>query len=152
MEQRFELDVSASRPVLRLDHLFPGCTALIDTGALFPVWTKNRDLLEALGAKICKRNVLFSGFGGNVSGDIYTFTLQLGNLIYPEMHIMACENNDIPGYFIFSATMFKNTVYTIDDIEKKFIIVTQDHQICRNIIIKDENGIMHVLCETAACE
>lgn len=66
MEQRFELDVSASRPVLRLDHLFPGCTALIDTGALFPVWTKNRDLLEALGAKICKRNVLFSGFGGNV--------------------------------------------------------------------------------------
>ena len=39
------------------------------------------------------------------------FTLHLGKLIYPQMHIMACENDDIPGYFIFSATMFKNTVY-----------------------------------------
>lgn len=64
------------------------------------------------------------------------------------MHIMARENNDIPGYFIFSATMFKNTVYTINDIEKKFIIVAKDHQICRNIVVKDVNGIMHVLCET----
>lgn len=147
MEQRFNLEVSADRPVLKLDHLFPGCTALIDTGALFPVWTKSRELLEALGAKMCKRNVLFSGFGGNAYGDIYTFTLRLGRLVYPEMHIMACENNDIPGYFIFSATMFKNTVYTIDDVEKKFVVVTKDFQVCRNIVIKDADGVMHVLCE-----
>ena len=60
--------------------------------------------------------------------------------------------DDIPGYFIFSATMFKNTVYTINDIEKKFIIVTQDHQICRNSIINGEDGIMHVLCETVSSE
>ena len=152
MEQRFDLEVSADRPILRLDYIFPGCTALIDTGALFPVWTKSRELLEALGAKVCKRNVLFSGFGGNVYGDIYTLTLQLGSLTYPEMHIMSCENNDIPGYFIFSATMFKNTVYTINDIEKKFIIVTQDHQICRNIIINGEDGIVHVLCESVSSE
>lgn len=39
MEQRFDLEVSADRPILRLDYLFSGCTALIDTGALFPVWT-----------------------------------------------------------------------------------------------------------------
>ena len=42
MEQIFDLEVSADRPILRLDDLFPGCTALIDTGALFPVWTKSR--------------------------------------------------------------------------------------------------------------
>ncbi len=113
MEQIYDLEVSADRPILRLDNLFPGCTALIDTGALFPVWTKSRGLLEALGAKIVKRNISFSGFGGDACGDIYTFTLQLGKLIYPQMHIISCENNDIPGYFIFSATMFKNTVYTI---------------------------------------
>lgn len=132
MEQRFDLEVCADRPILRLDHLFPGCTALIDTGALFPVWTKNRELLEAMGAKICKKNVLFSGFGGNVYGDIYTFTLRLGNLIYPEMHIMSCENNAIPGYFIFSATMFKNTVYTINDIEKNLSLL---HRIIRYVVI-----------------
>lgn len=39
----------------RLDDLFPGCTALIDTGALFPVWTKSRELLEALGAENVKK-------------------------------------------------------------------------------------------------
>lgn len=70
MEQIFDLEVSADRPILRLDDLFPGCTALIDTGALFPVWTKSRELLEALGAKIVKRNISFSGFGGDTCGDI----------------------------------------------------------------------------------
>lgn len=149
MEQIFDLEVSADRPILRLDDLFPGCTALIDTGALFPVWTKSRELLEALGAKVVKRNISFSGFGGDACGDIYTFTLHLGKLIYPQMHIMACENDDIPGYFIFSATMFKNTVYTIDAIEKKFIIATKDNQICRNLLITDTDGIIHVLCVTA---
>lgn len=54
MEQRFDLEVSADRPILRLDHLFPGCTALIDTGALFPVWTKTEVYLKRWERKCAK--------------------------------------------------------------------------------------------------
>lgn len=47
MEQRFDLEVSADRPVLRLDYLFPGCTALIDeagNGAKKIEWDAKRFL------------------------------------------------------------------------------------------------------------
>ena len=47
MEQRFDLEVSADRPVLRLDYLFPGCTALIDeaeNGAKEIEWDAKRFL------------------------------------------------------------------------------------------------------------
>lgn len=146
MENIFWLDRNAQRPIMRLDNIFPGCSALLDTGALFPVWTKSSDLLEEIGAEFVKSDVLFGGFGGNAVGDLYKITLKLGNIIYPNMHIIACENNNIPGYFIFSATMFKDMVYTIDDCNKKLIINTLDNQICRNLLIQDSDGKLHVLC------
>lgn len=145
MEQIFNLDASANRPIILLDNIFNGCTALIDTGALFPIWTKDVRLLEALGAELVKKNVNFGGFGGDAEGDIYKITLDLGKFIYPNMHIIACRNDEIPGFFIFSATMFKHAIYTIDDITKKFIVKTIDNQICRNLIIKDTNGKLSVL-------
>jgi hypothetical protein len=57
--------IDSDRPIVKLDYIFSGCTALIDTGALFPVWTKDTKLLEQLGAKLVKKDVGFNGFGGN---------------------------------------------------------------------------------------
>jgi hypothetical protein len=138
--------IDSDRPIVKLDYIFNGCTALIDTGALFPVWTKDTKLLEQLGAKLVKKDVGFNGFGGKAIGDLYEITIKIGALIFPYMNIIACKNEDIPGFFIFSATMFKNAIYTIDDINKKFIIRTVDNQICRNLKIRDKNGQIHVLC------
>lgn len=72
MEQIFNLDASANRPIILLDNIFNGCTALMDTGALFPIWTKDVKLLKALGAELVKKNINFGGFGGNAKGDIYS--------------------------------------------------------------------------------
>jgi hypothetical protein len=137
--------VEADRPIVRLDNIFKGCTALIDTGALFPVWTKEEELLKALGANLVKKSLSFSGFGGSTKGNLYTISIKVGELIYPNMHIIACKNEAIPGFFIFSSTMFKGTIYTVDDINKKFVIETADNQVCRNISIKDNNGKLYVL-------
>ena len=41
MKVAIPLDKNVKRPVICLDEMFPGCTALIDTGALIPVWTKD---------------------------------------------------------------------------------------------------------------
>lgn len=61
MQLTIQLDKFARRPIARLDW-FKDCRALIDTGALFPVWTKGEMLLAKLGARLEKENVSFSGF------------------------------------------------------------------------------------------
>lgn len=40
MDLRFDLVVGANRPIIELNEIFKGCTALLDTGAILPVWTK----------------------------------------------------------------------------------------------------------------
>jgi len=70
MQLVISLNQSARRPIARLNW-FPGCLALIDTGALFPVWTKSESLLVKLGGKLQKSNVSFSGFGGKTYGHLY---------------------------------------------------------------------------------
>lgn len=145
MEQIFTLQPGTNRPIIKLDDIFPGCTALIDTGAVFPVWTKDFKLLEGLGAKLYKRDIPFGGFGGITKGDVYKFTLTLGNIVFPEMQIMACHNDNIPGFFLFSATMFNKLNYTIDNQNKKLILSTWDNQCSFNLTIIDEKGNLHVM-------
>lgn len=55
------LDATQQRPVVVLKNL----TALLDTGAYIPVWTDDEEILVSdLGAKLVKKDVPFSGFGG----------------------------------------------------------------------------------------
>lgn len=117
-----------------MDKLFPGCTALLDTGAIIPVWTKDVELLQGLGARFYKQNVEFAGFGGKTKGDLYKINLSLDKIIFPELPIIVHNSDNIPGYFIFSATMFKNMIYTVDDITKQFVVVCPDNQVCHGKI------------------
>lgn len=146
MKLIYNLEENTNRPIIRLDDLFKGCNALLDTGAIFPLWTKDKFLLIALGAKLYRTNVSFTGFGGTTKGDVYIINLKFGSIYYPRLQIMACKNDKIPGYFIFSATMFQKMSYTIDNITKKLYIVTPDNQLCYNLSILDSNGKIHVLC------
>lgn len=50
MNVRLDLEEYTNRPIIKLDNIFPGCNALLDTGALFPLWTKDVELLKSLGA------------------------------------------------------------------------------------------------------
>ena len=53
MQLTLKLDENARRPVVKLDWFY-GCRALLDTGALFPVWTGSEKILDKLGAKYQK--------------------------------------------------------------------------------------------------
>lgn len=137
------LDQSARRPIARLDW-FTGCRALIDTGALFPIWTKSESLLIKLGGRLEKHNVPFSGFGGMTYGHLYRINFNLNGLQYIDMPIVVKPMNDLNCHMILSATMFEKMVYTIDNINKHLSIDTKDNQIVRILRISDEYSRLSV--------
>lgn len=137
------LNQTARRPIARLNW-FPGCLALIDTGALFPVWTKSENLLVKLGGKPQKRNVSFSGFGGKTYGHLYRVNFNLNGLQYIDMPIVVKPMEDLNCHIIISATMFENMIYTIDTINKHLSIDTMDNQVVRILRLSDEQSNLSI--------
>lgn len=143
MQLDISLDKSARRPIARLEWFF-GCRALIDTGALFPVWTKSESLLVKLGGKLERNNISFSGFGGKTDGQLYRVNFNLNGLQYIDMPVVVKPMNDLNCHIILSATMFENMIYTIDTINKYMSIDTKDNQIVRILKVSDEYGKLSV--------
>ncbi len=90
-----KLDSTRQRSVVILDN---GLTALLDTGAYIPVWTDEEDILTSeLGAELVRKDVPLSGFGGCTHGNMYKVNIDIGGILYPNMHLIA--NNDINATF-----------------------------------------------------
>lgn len=142
-----KLDMTQQRPVVLLENAL---TALLDTGAYIPIWTDEEDiLLSDMGGKLVKTKVPFTGFGGIAYGNLYQVSLKVGDLIFPNMHIIA--NNELNSSYnlILSATMFNGLSYEINTrTHWLHITVTDDSDLVRNLRIVDSNGRLHVLCET----
>lgn len=141
------LDNNYQRPVIKLEN---GLTALLDTGAYIPVWTASEKILQQkLGGCFIQSNVPLSGFGGRTYGNLYQVTLKIGELIYPNMHIVTNNELDVEFSFILSATMFNGLIYEIDTIHNTLNINIPDNEsIVRNLRIKNRNGKWYVLCES----
>ena len=142
------LDKRQQRPVIILD----GLSALLDTGAYVPVWIADEEVLVTeLKAVLVKKDVTFSGFGGSTTGNLYSLPLlKVGNLFYPNMHIIASPMNEKSFSLILSATMFRGLSYEINDKTHKFTVtVPSDESYVRNLVIKDTNGKLYVLCNGA---
>ena len=92
-------------------------------------------------------SIEFGGFGGKAKGKLYKLLcFQMGELIYPNLHIILCEM-DMPCQMILSATMFHKLRYEIDDENSIFNVTIPDKQSnIRNLVIEDQNGKLHVLC------
>ena len=69
--KQFTLDLyeNVQRPVTFLKdwHNFD---AMLDTGALFPVWVDEEQALIKLGAERIQEGVTFGGFGGVATGNL----------------------------------------------------------------------------------
>lgn len=141
------LDKKQQRPVILLKNAL---TALLDTGAFIPVWTDDEEILvNALGGKLVKENVPFTGFGGIAYGNLYQVTIEVGDLIFPNMHIVANNELDTSYNLILSATMFQNLIYEIDDKNHKFnVVISDDESNVRNLRIEDTNNRLHILCHS----
>ncbi|MBR1741648.1 MAG: hypothetical protein IJ733_07205 [Lachnospiraceae bacterium] len=142
-----DLDEKQQRPVVILDN---GLAALLDTGAYFPVWTDEEDILtSSLNGKLIREHMPITGFGGTAYGNVYQATFRIGELIFPEMHIIANSDLDTSYNLILSATMFQQLIYEIDDAHHRLnITIPDDQSNVRNLKIEDRNGKIHVLCHS----
>lgn len=134
------------RPIIEVG-LFPGCRALIDTGAQIPVWTGEESKLagsESVYATGRRGNV--SGFGGSSEGNVYKMTLNFDGLYYIEMPIVASRMNN-PWDIILPATLFDQMRYTIDNIRKIMIFEAPDNQLVRHLKYRDGSGKVHILTQ-----
>ena len=141
-----KLNKNYQRPVIELPELY-GISALLDTGASFPVWTGSKETLINLKAILVKENVKFGGFGqGDAIGDIYKIPLiKIRSLIYPWLHIVHTPK-DYPYKFIISATMFQNLIYQVDDKNKRLNIDIPDGESnIKNLVLKYNDNRIKVL-------
>jgi len=150
MEQfTMTLNENFQRPMIYLSNWY-GLNALLDTGALFPVWTAKEEVLRNLGGILIKKNIKFLGFGGEATGNLYRVQrISIGKLIFPEMSILSCNKlNYVPYHIILSATMFHHLIYEIDSKNHKLNITIPDGEsIVRVLKIEDSNGNLHILCQ-----
>ena len=136
------LDKNSDRPIVELvDNL--GLLVLIDTGARFPVWTADTESLIALGGRLFKNGISYSGVGGETTGDIYkipSFSFGDGahSLVFPELPVVTnTEFEDAPFQMILSATMLHNLEYTINDKRHSLVIrIPDDESEIRNAILR----------------
>ena len=139
------LDDTQRRPTILLNEAL---TALFDTGAYMPIWTDDENILiSELDGKLVKENVPFTGFGEETTGNLYQVTITVGQLIFPNMHIIANSELETSYNLILSATMFEGLSYEINTHTHNIVFtVFKDEDLVRNIVIEDKDGEIHVLC------
>lgn len=138
------LDATQQRPVVLLKNTL---TALLDTGAYIPIWTDEEDILVSiLGGKLIKKYLPFTGFGGTAYGNLYQVTLEVGDLVFPNMHIIANSELNTSYNMILSATMFDGLIYEIDTKTHRLNVSVPDEEgFIRNLRITDSSGSVHIL-------
>ncbi len=145
-----KLDNSEQRPILNIQTL-NNISALLDTGAVFPVWLDDEGLISALGGVSAHKRLPIGGLGGVKECPMYRLpSLCIGELIYPNLPIAVNQMPDMPCQILLPATMFSGLVYEIDDYRHKLNITIPDGESnVRNLTVEDSGGRVHVLCHTA---
>lgn len=135
------------RPVIELD-IFPGCLAMIDTGAEVPVWVQKEEHLMALEC-VSDTGIRSSigGFGGASEGNLYRITFNLGQLHYHEIPIIACSLKNTTYHIIIPATMFDGMKYSIDNVRKEVVFEVEDNQMVRHLKLQGNDGNLHIFSQ-----
>lgn len=137
---------NADRPIAYLQE-HGNLRALIDSGARFPVWMSDITTLTALGGKLFKKEVSYSGVGGPTIGDIYKIpNLILGTktnaLIFPELPVVTnTEFADAPFELLLSNTMFNDLDILISNKRHSVTVYLDDTDSnVRNAIVNLDDG------------
>lgn len=129
------------RPVIKVDGIYRNCHALIDSGAVVPVWTKSSELLRRLGATKLKGSFELHGFGGDGENcEAYRLTVILGNIMYPNLTFVVSSKVKGKISMVLPATMFNKFDCNIDFINSRFTIRNLSNQMVYNYVITDSNG------------
>ncbi|MBR2216444.1 MAG: retropepsin-like domain-containing protein [Selenomonadaceae bacterium] len=141
-----ELSAVAQRPIAILNQ--PNVVnAMLDTGALFPIWVDDEKWLCKLGGTFERADVPFGGFGGMTKGNLYRIpNFCVGQLVFPQFPVIASPRK-LPCQILLSATMFSNLIYEIDDKNHRLNFTIPDEEsLIRPLNVRIENGRLHIFC------
>ena len=141
-----ELNEDLQRPIIMLKKPV-SLDAMLDTGALFPIWVGSEVHLREIGGEFAAKDIPFGGFGGMTKGNLYHLpNFCIGDLIYPSLPVLVSPRK-LPCQLLLSATMFSRLIYEIDDHNHRFNVTIPDREShIRKLVIEDRNGKLHVLC------
>ena len=123
-----------------------GMPALIDTGAVIPVFSIYPQLLEiAFESKLIALDKQISGFGGEDNGSIYEIkNFMIGKLIFKNLEVFVPDEPKIKYPILLSATMFYGMAYEIDTINNTFNVRLRDETLLeRNFKIISLRGRLY---------
>ena len=142
MKIYLECDDSFTRPVVGLHKVFNGCKGLIDTGALFPVWTAPEEVLVASGAQFDPEHSPeeVTGFGGTAKGNLYRMNLDLNGIYYIDLPILASELSGSRFHMILPSSMFAGMELVLDYKNHCVNIDTRSNQVVYHLHHKRDDG------------
>ena len=146
---QFKLSRYFLRPVITVNCGGEEYPALIDTGAVVPVFTFGQEKIAEIGGRSLYRTTSFGGFGGLCRGELYRVDIDLGVLKYVDLPIICAHNANMPFAFIFPATMFTGFSYTIDDAARTLTVDTRTNETDLRLRIYDGTGEFRVLVGSA---
>ena len=141
-----ELNEDLQRPIIMLKKPV-SLDAMLDTGALFPIWVGSEVHLREIGGEFAAKDIPFGGFGGMTKGNLYHLpNFCIGDLIYPSLPVLVSPRK-LPCQLLLSATMFSRLIYEIDDQNHRFNVIIPDTETyIRRLEVAEENGRLHIFC------
>ena len=122
-------DISFKRPVIKLEQM-KGIRMLIDSGAVYSVWTFSEDLLKEIGGVDQHHIVPFGGYGGATQGKLYTLDLWLDkSLLLKNLPVIVEENLKLNCELILSITALDEFEYRGWKKEQRFSLDTHSNQV-----------------------
>ena len=102
--------------------------ALIDTGAMWPVFSFTDYDMKAVFGATRKRSSTIEGFGGVEKGSIYSISkFPIGSIIFEPFEVFVPEILRMKHPMVLSATMFYGTDYEFDTINNVFTVTMDDN-------------------------
>ena len=136
-----EFEFSLSKDELRPTIMLYGRNALIDTGALIPVFSFSEDFIKArFKAKLVKQNKFITGLGSHeVYGDVYAFSnFYIKDLHYKTLEAFVPYEKALSFPILLSAPLFGNTEYEFKPKLKRMVVKVPDELAMNNeFLIKD---------------
>ena len=125
----FTMDVHFKRPVIRLEQM-GGMRVLIDSGAIFSVWTIEEERLKAFGGIDQHHIVPFGGYGGATQGKLYTLDVWLSkSLLLKNLPVLVEGGLNISCPLILTITALDEFEYNGWKKKQSFSIDTHSNQV-----------------------
>lgn len=138
----FILSSRFNKPMISLLYNGNEKWALIDTGAMQPMWLKSESSLLDFGGISTGNQKVFYGIGGNDECDEYIIKeFKLGCFIYTNFKIYLSKKLKYKDCdILLPYTMFHSMVVIIDRVNSLFGLYAPDNKENRSLIYFDENN------------